>query len=279
MLAYPQTLHEDPLLRAAVTSLARPTPLRRATYALLLPLGRLAGWALRVREASETLRFIARNRRHHTLGPRLAAHAATLDWPALAAKGTLIAERRDTTNPFGFPDEIFRTIRTQDRVRAALALYEAGGNNRDGQHYPYPAEWEADMAHSREWKDLRLALGVLRELGARPLAWTMPLPGFFDDFTPLAAPARAAYYDRYERTVARARVPWLDFRDHDEDPYFLTDGGSHLSPRGWIFADRALDMFWHGEPIDRIRDALTALDRAVPAPAPQVTGVGGIGPG
>ena len=107
----------------------------------------------------------------------------------------------------------------------------------------------------------------------------MPLPGFFDDFTPLAARARAAYYDRYERTVTRARVPWLDFRDHDEDPYFLTDGGSHLSPRGWVFADRALDMFWHGEPIDRIRDALVALARATPAPVPQVTGVGGIGPG
>jgi hypothetical protein len=61
-------------------------------------------------------------------------------------------------HPFGFPDEIFRTIRTQDRVRAARALYEAGGNNRDDQHYPHPAEWEANMAHSREWKDLRLAL-------------------------------------------------------------------------------------------------------------------------
>jgi D-alanine transfer protein len=279
MLDYPQTLHDEPLLRAAAVSLARPTPLHRVTYALLAPLGRLTAWMLRVQEASETLRFVTRNHRHHVLVPRSAPRPAALDWPALAAQATLVAERRDTTNPFGFPDTIFRTIRTQGRVQDALALYQAGRTNHDGQQYPYPAEWEAEMSHSREWKDLRLALAVLRELGARPLAWTMPLPGFFDDFTPLAARARAAYYDRYERTVTRARVPWLDFRDHDDDPYFLTDGGSHLSPRGWVFADLALDMFWHGEPIDRIRDALGALGRATPAPVPQVTGVGGIGPG
>jgi len=135
------------------------------------------------------------------------------------------------------------------------------------------------MAHSREWTDLRLLLGVVRELGGQPLVWTVPMSGFYDDYTSLAAQARQGYYDHYEHTARAAAVPWLDFRDHDEDPYFLTDMGAHFSARGWVFADRALDMFWHGQPIDRIRDALTALGRAVPAPAPLVTAAGGVGPG
>jgi len=73
---------------------------------------------------------------------------------------------------------------------------------------------------------------------------------------------------RYERTGERAGVPWLDFRAHDEDRYFVTDPGSHLSARGWAFADRALDVFWHAGSIDDIRAALATLARDVPAPGP-----------
>ncbi|HLK09785.1 MAG TPA: D-alanyl-lipoteichoic acid biosynthesis protein DltD [Candidatus Binatia bacterium] len=276
MLDYPQTLRDDPLLRAAVASLARPTRLHRLTYVLLVPLGRLTAWMRRVHDADETVRFI---RRHRRLRPNRPPRPAPLDWAALAARGTMIAGRRDTTNPFGFPNPIFRTLRAQGKVQDALALYQAGGTNRDGQRYPFPAAWEAEMAHSREWTDLRLLLGVVRELGGQPLVWTVPMSGFYDDYTSLAAQARQGYYDHYEHTARAAAVPWLDFRDHDEDPYFLTDMGAHFSARGWVFADRALDMFWHGQPIDRIRDALTALGRAVPAPAPLVTAAGGVGPG
>ena len=39
----------------------------------------------------------------------------------------------------------------------------------------------------------------------------------------------------------------------------MTDTGGHFSPRGWVFADRALDMFWHDRSIDEIRSALAAL--------------------
>jgi hypothetical protein len=50
----------------------------------------------------------------------------------------------------------------------------------------------------------------------------------------------------------------------------MTDTGAHFSPRGWLFADRALDMFWHDRSIDDIRSALAALAREVPAPATAV---------
>ena len=92
------------------------------------------------------------------------------------------------------------------------------------------------------------------------------MPGFYDNFTVLSRRERQLYYDRWEQELGRLGVPWLDFRDADEDLYFMTDTGAHFSPRGWIFADRALDMFWHGASIDEIRRALATLARGVPAP-------------
>jgi len=265
MLAHPETLQDQPLLRVAVQDLAEPTSMHLVEYAVLAPLGHLATQILQVRDAARTAFFVWQQRR---LRPAPPAGSAALAWGALAARATSLAEERDTTNPFGFPDTTYRELEKRPKFRTMLARYQAGQTNRNGDLLPAPSHWEAAVTHSTEWRDLRLELRVLRELGARPLFWTLPLPGTYDDYTRLSAGARQTYYDRYERVVQRAKVPWLDFRAHDEDSYFLTDPGSHLSSRGWVFADRALDLFWHGRSIDDIRAALAALDQEVPAPAP-----------
>jgi poly-D-alanine transfer protein DltD len=271
MLSYPETLAERPLLRLAVESLADPTPLHRVEYAAIAPLGHLAARVLEVRDALRTVALVWGQGR---LRPPPRPEPAALGWEQLAERGTRIAERRDTSNPFGFPDGTYRIMQQRPRFQRILALYESGRTNRDGKLYPPPPGWRAAMSGSAEWTDLRLALRVLRELGARPLVWTLPLPGAFDDYTPLSVPARQAYYDRYERVARRANVPWLDFRTADEDRWFLTDTGSHLSPRGWVFADRVLDAFWHGEPIDAIRAALETLRGRVPPPPARPQGAG-----
>ena len=267
MLAFPQTLEGNLLLRLAVHALARPSGLHRATYRVLVPLGRLEAWIEESRAAVRTLLFL----RHHGGGrAEPPAGSETLDWPTLAAHATEIAVRRNTSNPFGIPDGNVRRMlmgkRPKDVYETALATYRSGANNHDGQLYPVPVEWKAAMAHSEEWTDLQLAAAVLGELGARPFLWTMPLDGFFEDYTPFSAPVRRDYYERWEHIVRRTGFPWLDFRDADEDRYFLTGTGGHLGPRGWIFADRALDMFWRGRSADEIRDAMAALAEQVPPP-------------
>jgi D-alanine transfer protein len=267
MLGYPQTLQGNLVLRLSVRALARPTLLHRALYRTLAPLGRVEEWVEESRDAVRTLLFI---RRYQQDPAGSTARPARLDWVALAASATQIAASRDTTNPFGLSDDAYRQMlqgkRGRSTVENALAAYRAGITNRDGQLYPAPADWQARMPHSPEWTDLRLATAVLSELGAEPFILTMPLNGFYHDYTPLSAPARRAYYDRWEHVVRRTGFPWLDFRAADEDPYFMSDSGGHLGPRGWIFADRALDMFWRGRPIDEIRDAVTALAARVPSP-------------
>jgi len=121
------------------------------------------------------------------------------------------------------------------------------------------------MLQSTAWDDLRLELAVLRALGARPLVWTMPLDGTYWDYTVWSAPARAAYYAQYRAVAAAAGVPALTFSAHDEDRYFMASP-SHLSARGWVFADLAVDLFWHGEQLPAIQKALAALNQRLPVP-------------
>jgi D-alanine transfer protein len=262
MLAYPETLR-DPLLRRAVEDLAHPTRINLADYAALGPLGRLATWALEVRDAARTAVFVWNPARR----PEPPPPSAPLDWATMATRGTRIAEAASTTNPFGFSDAAYSELRRRRKFRDALALYDSGRTNRDGSVLP-PGARERTAWRSTEWTDLRLALRVLREVGARPLVWTLPLPGAFYDYTTASAPVRRTYYERYARTAEQAGVPWLDFRAHDEDRLFVNDPGSHLSARGWVFADRAVDRFWHAGSIADIRAALATLARAVPAPGP-----------
>ncbi len=268
MLDFPETLADDPVLGAAVRALADPTPLHLATYRALVPVGRLEAWIERVRGARLVRRFV---RRLRSPAPPSLVRRRRFDWPTLAARGTKIADRRDSTNPFGFPNETYARLLKKGDIMGALALYRNGSTNRDGQSYPPPAAWQDSMSRSTEWSDLGLAVAVLRELGAQPFVWTMPLPGVYDDYTPISATARRAYYDRWERELSKLRVPWLDFRSADEDIFFMTDTGAHLSPRGWTFADRALDMFWHGKSNDEIRAALDTLAQDVPPPRTATT--------
>jgi poly-D-alanine transfer protein DltD len=260
LLAYPETLREQPLLRRALEDVAHPTRIARVDYATLAPLGRLATWTLDVRDAARAAFFLCQTRhRRATVGS-----PAPLDWNAMAERATGMAAADSTTNPFGFTDATYRVLRGRPRVRDALALYESGRTNRDGELLRPPRAWRRTVAHSAEWGDLRLALHVLRALGARPLVWSLPLPGTYYDYTPISAPARRRYYRRYERIATRAGFPHLDFRSHDEDRYFVGDPGSHLSARGWVFADRALDVFWHGGSGDDVRTALATLRRHEP---------------
>jgi D-alanine transfer protein len=268
MLDFPATLAGDPVLGAAVRALADPTALHLAAYRALVPIGALEAWIERVRGARLVRHFL-----HNLPSPQPppAPRRRRFDWPALAARGTKIADRRDSTNPFGFPNETYAQLLEKGDIMGALALYLAGSTNRDGQSYPPPTEWQDNMSHSPEWSDLVLMVSVLHELGADPFVWSMPLPGVYDNYTPISATARRAYYERWEQELPKLGVPWLDFRAADEDIFFMTDTGAHFSPRGWIFADRALDMFWHGKSNDEIHAALDTLASEVPPPPTATT--------
>ena len=276
MLDHPETLEGDTLLDLGLQAIAQPTRLHRLAYGAIAPLGHLEVWLGESSEAWRTLFYVWRmaKQRGGTVSP-----AARQGWDALATRATAIEQQRDTTNPFGFPDDKYKRMRRDQwvarKLDAALGVYWSGTTNRDGRLYPeVSAKWMGKVAQSTEWTDMRLMAAVLRELGARAFIWTLPMPGYYDDYTALGEPVRRTYYEHWERVVGTTGFPWLDFRADDEDPYFLTDMGGHLSPRGWVFADRAMAMFWHEHPIGEIRDALATMAVHVPAPAAVVASEG-----
>jgi len=265
MLAHKGTLSDQALLRLAIEGLADPTPAHLAQYYALYPAGRVFSFVHQVQDAADTLAYI---RDHPALKPDGPGVPSQIDWRPLLSTMSATARERVTGNPFGFPDPTYRQI--QKDVKSALDMFCGGKDNHDGAALPYPSSWDKNMTGSAEWTDLSLELDVLRELGARPFVYTMPMPGMYDDFTSLSHPARLAYYRKYASVVSAAGVPWLTFEEHDGDRYFLTDTGAHFSPRGWVFAGRALDLFWSGASIEEIRASLAELRGAVPAAGPPV---------
>jgi len=46
--------------------------------------------------------------------------------------------------------------------------------------------------------------------------------------------------------VQRYHFLLVEFEGHDEDPAFLIRYESHLTAKGWMYYNRALDDFFHG---------------------------------
>jgi D-alanine transfer protein len=107
-----------------------------------------------------------------------------------------------------------------------------------------------NLRHSAEWTDLELVLGALRDLGAEPLILSMPLNAAYYDYLGTPVSVRRVYYEKLRELARTYAVPVIDFEDHDGDKYFTIDSGFHLSRKGWIYYDRALDAFFHDRPAE-----------------------------
>jgi D-alanine transfer protein len=267
MLAYPDTIQGQPLLRLALAALADPTPPHLLEYALLVPAGRVEAWVLQLQDALSTVQLI---QQHPELAHYQAPPPPKLDWLTLIDDGTKLAVQRSLDDPFGFPAGEYQRIRGEAPVQVygALDVFCHDLSNQDGTLFPYPTQWESDVLGSAEWTDLDLELRALEELGARPLIWSLPLPGTFDNYTAIAPAARQGYYRKLAAVMAaHPDLAFVDWSGHDEDRYFLTDISAHFSPRGWLFADRALDLYWHGQTA-AIPTALAAMEQHAPPAGP-----------
>jgi D-alanine transfer protein len=102
------------------------------------------------------------------------------------------------------------------------------------------------MLHAREWTDLELLLRTMRELGAEPLLLSMPVEDIRLEVYGADAKLRNAYVQRLDALAEQYHLRLIDFREHERDPAFLVDFLDHLSGKGWLYYDKALDDFFHG---------------------------------
>jgi D-alanine transfer protein len=229
LLQSPKMMHQDPLIGFASDRLARDEWVDRALYAAVLPLGKLQNLVLHVQDVWETYQYLQAH--HEEIASGVPRQTATLDWASLGPQAEREQSSASDSNPFGFDNGVWAEKYCRLVPERHLQFDDAS--------------FADNLQHTAEWTDLDLLLRGLTELGAQPLVLSQPIPGEYYNYIGISQQARTEYYTRLRGVASRYAVPVVDFADRDNDIYFVTDPNSHLSRKGWVYYDQALDAFAH----------------------------------
>ena len=216
MLECPSTLEKSPLLEFTLTRLASGRWLDRTIFCAVWPVGKAQTAVMELQD-----HFAAFNHIRHKIKAAPQRHPEILDWPRLIARGE-VAKTTDWARG-SEPSRLNPQIRPGSR--------DAG--------------FRHDLNASPGWIDLELLLRILARVHARPLLLSMPMAGEFYDHAGISRAAREDYYTKLRTLVQRYHFAVLEFKAHDEDPAFLLRHQSHLTAKGWMFYNRALDDFFN----------------------------------
>jgi D-alanine transfer protein len=228
LMQTPSLFSEDPLVEFAAQRLEENDLLNRAEYLAALPLGKLKNALIELQDMWATYVYI-RTRQQDKQAPRI---QADIDWRELSELAGTEQMSFANNNDLGFDNAIWA-----EKYRRLV-------DERRGQFNDLG--FTDNLRHTAEWTDLDILLRGLSELGAETLLVSPPIPGRYYDTIGVSAAARSEYYARLRDLAATYDVAVVDFEDHDNDIYFVTDPNSHLSRKGWAYYDRALDAFYHG---------------------------------
>jgi D-alanine transfer protein len=213
MLEYSKTLEKSVLLAFTLRQLASDSPMNRVMYYGTVPLGFLENGILRMQDHCETLFYILKEWRRLRSGVRRSQR--TVDWNRLIADATAQVRQHNDSDP--------------DPVGP-----EKG-----------PARFVTGEQNAHEWVDFELLLRGLNELGARPLLLSIPIDGRYFDRFGVGRAYRDLYYKRIRGLAQSHDVPLVAFEEHDLDEDFLVGHHDHLTDKGWLYFDRALNDFFH----------------------------------
>jgi D-alanine transfer protein len=217
MLECSSIVGKSPLLEFALRRLASGRRLDRLIFCALWPMEKVQNTVLELQDHFAALAYI-----QHKIKPAPQQDPEIIDWSKLLVKASALKPTdEDKTN-------------TSSNVAEQTV---AGSRDR-----AFRTNLEAGLG----WKDLELLLRTLASVRARPLLLSMPFDGQFYDRTGVSRYARESYYKRLRALSQQYHFPLVEFEEHDEDPAFLYLHKSHLTVKGWIYYDRALDDFFHG---------------------------------
>ncbi|KAB0444462.1 D-alanyl-lipoteichoic acid biosynthesis protein DltD [Lysinibacillus fusiformis] len=100
-----------------------------------------------------------------------------------------------------------------------------------------------DYTKSPEYKDFQLVMDVLKDAGAKPLFVSIPVNGYWYDYNGYPKERRQQYYEKMAQLLKDANVDYVDFTDHEYDPYFIMDT-IHIGWKGWVYLDQSMDKYW-----------------------------------
>jgi D-alanine transfer protein len=217
MLQFPSTLEKSPLLEFALRRLSSENWIDRVVFCAVWPVGRMSTAALELQD-----HFAAVN---HIL---YATRNARLRRPPMPHRRKLSAKTPGANT----------APQVKIEKTSALVTPKAAGS-RD-------KEFVTRVSKAPAWIDLELLLRTLSKIDAKPLLISMPMDGQFYDQQGVSRLAREAYYKRLRVLAQQYHVALVEFEKYDEDPAFLDSQHTHLTGKGWMFYDRALDDFFHG---------------------------------
>ena len=223
MLDFPKTLEDDWLLETALERLAGDSVGDRALYDLLCPLGYLNN-------------AIGRAQDHVEATLHILDEDDTPDTPDAPARRGLRAP-----NWSRLLKATAQLVHTTVEAKRKQAKKVRPKNSRD-------KVFIETVGKAREWTDTELLLRTFKELHAKPLLLCMPIEDIRLEAAGLSPAARNVFVERLNRLAKTYNFPLLAFREHEGDPGFLSDFFDHLSAKGWIYYDRALDDFYHDRP-------------------------------
>ena len=217
MLQFPNTLENSPLLEFALRRLSSEHWVDRLIFCAAWPAGRMYTAALELQDHFAAVTHIL-----YVTRAAPARQRPTPDRPKLSAK--------TASANIGLQAKIEKT--------SALMTPVAAGSG--------DTAFVTRLNKAPAWVDLDLLLRTLAKIGATPLLISMPMDGQFYDQQGVSPLAREAYYKRLRMLAHQYHVALAEFEKHDEDPGFLDTQHNHLTGKGWMFYDRALDDFFHG---------------------------------
>ncbi len=213
LLRRPSTLAKNPTLDFAVHRLAAGGRVNRLLYDLALPLGKVQDEIYRAQDACEVA----------TLGRRqppfiVSYEPERLPWPKLLADSAAGAHRTDklervwpTTEPF--TDSGFRQV----------------------------------MSSAQEWTDFDLLLRTVDELRIDPLLVCIPPDATYFKEQGICRKTLHQFLHRLKEVSRHHNGQLVTFEDHLDDPAFFLDHHDHLSLKGWMYVNQAIDAFFHSD--------------------------------
>lgn len=213
MLEFPKTVEKSVLLTFSLRQLASDSPLNRAMYYCAVPFGLLENGILRMQDHFEMLYYLCKE--CWQLRPRVRHAPQTIDWNKLMADAASQVRKHNDSDPeFIGPEN-------------GAELFVKGEQN------------------AQEWIDFELLLRGLNQLRARPLLLSIPIDGRYFDRFGVGPGFRDLYYKRIRALAQAHHVPIVNFEGHDLDEDFLAGHHDHLTDKGWLYFDKAIDDFYH----------------------------------
>ena len=99
------------------------------------------------------------------------------------------------------------------------------------------------MRETDEYNDLRLFLDICEELDIEPMLVSVPVNGFYYDYTGLPQSERQQYYQNIREIASEYDVQLLDLSSQEYTPYFLHDI-MHLGWKGWVYVIQGVHEFY-----------------------------------